>query len=135
MAGIQRRRNVINGIIDFINSFIRGVNNLIGGASDLLGAVGISIDFRVGEIPHLATGGIVNGPTMAMLGEGGRKEAVLPLEQNTGWMDDLASKINENSNGQPMTLIINLGGKKLIETVIDGINDKAMETNSQILNI
>jgi hypothetical protein len=50
-------------------------------------------------------------------------------------MDDLASKINENSNGQPMTLIINLGGKKLIETVIDGINDKAMETNSQILNI
>jgi hypothetical protein len=33
-------------------------------------------------LPGLATGGLVTGPTMARLGEGGRNEAVLPLNEN-----------------------------------------------------
>ena len=41
--------------------------------------------------PH-ATGGITNGPSIGMIGEDGR-EAVLPLDKNTGWMDGLATKI------------------------------------------
>ena len=42
--------------------------------------------------PALATGGIVTAPTTALIGEAG-KEAVLPLEQNTDWMDELAYRI------------------------------------------
>lgn len=42
--------------------------------------------------PALATGGIVSAPTTALIGEAG-KEAVLPLEQNTDWMDELAYRI------------------------------------------
>lgn len=42
--------------------------------------------------PALATGGIVTSPTTALIGEAG-KEAVLPLEQNTDWMDELAYRI------------------------------------------
>ncbi len=34
------------------------------------------------KIPQLATGGIVTGPTLAMIGEGGRPEVVQPLDEN-----------------------------------------------------
>ena len=44
-------------------------------------------------IPKLATGGIVSSPTTALIGEAGR-EAVLPLENNTDWMNTLADRIN-----------------------------------------
>lgn len=55
-------------------------------------------------IPKLATGGIVDGSILANIGESGR-EAVLPLDKNTEWMDALAdrmaSRLNTttNSNG------------------------------------
>lgn len=42
--------------------------------------------------PALATGGIVSSPTLAMIGEAG-KEAVVPLENNTEWLDKLADKL------------------------------------------
>ena len=41
----------------------------------------------------LAKGGITQGATQALIGEDG-KEAVLPLEKNTGWIDMLANKLN-----------------------------------------
>ena len=44
------------------------------------------------SMPALATGGIVTSPTLAMVGEAG-KEAVLPLENNTAWLDALADKL------------------------------------------
>lgn len=44
-------------------------------------------------IPMLAKGGVVNSATLAMIGEDG-KEAVLPLENNTGWIRELAEKLN-----------------------------------------
>ena len=34
------------------------------------------------QLQNMATGGLVTGPTMARLGEGGRNEAVLPLNEN-----------------------------------------------------
>ena len=46
-------------------------------------------------IPQLATGGILKKATLALVGESG-KEAVLPLDRNTGWMSDLSGRISEN---------------------------------------
>jgi len=40
----------------------------------------------------LARGGIVDRPTLALIGERG-KEAVMPLENNIGWITDLANSI------------------------------------------
>lgn len=40
----------------------------------------------------LATGGVVSSPTLAMIGEAG-KEAVVPLENNTEWLNKLADKL------------------------------------------
>lgn len=45
-------------------------------------------------VPMLAKGGIVDGATFAMIGENG-KEAVMPLEKNTGWINELAQKLND----------------------------------------
>lgn len=49
------------------------------------------------HIPRLAKGGIVTQTTPAIIGEAG-KEAVIPLENNTDWLDALADRIAENQS-------------------------------------
>lgn len=44
-------------------------------------------------ITALATGGVIDEPTYALVGEAG-KEAVMPLENNTGWIKELADQLN-----------------------------------------
>ena len=53
---------------------------------------GKTFGFNINEIPHLAKGGIVDRPTIAEIGEAG-KEAVIPLENNLGWIDKIAEKL------------------------------------------
>lgn len=58
------------------------------------------------DIPKLATGGIVTKSTIANIGEAG-KEAVLPLDRNTQWMDNFADKLASrlgNNISQPITI-------------------------------
>lgn len=58
-----------------------------------------------------ATGGITNGASIGMIGEAGR-EAILPLDKNTGWMDILASKISNNgNNSSPVVIDISSANK------------------------
>ena len=112
-----------------LHSATRGVSNsVIGGAEHMANAVidafnslqdatgNINIDvpgyrFQAHNlrrlthisIPQLATGGIATSPTTALIGEAGR-EAVLPLENNTEWMNTLADRINDNG-GDEVTLL------------------------------
>ena len=53
--------------------------------------------FNFSRIPKLARGGIVAKPTQAVIGEAGR-EAVMPLDNNTEWMDMLAEKLGARSD-------------------------------------
>lgn len=54
----------------------------------------MSIDkIKTVEIPRLAKGGVVTSPTNALIGEAG-KEAVVPLDRNTGWIDTIADRVN-----------------------------------------
>lgn len=79
----------INYIISAVNSMIKGLNKIkLPDWVPGLGGKGINIP----TIPMLAKGGIIDSPTIAMVGEAG-KEAVMPLENNTGWISDLASKV------------------------------------------
>ena len=50
---------------------------------------------RLGTIPQLAKGGIVDSATLAMIGEQG-KEAVVPLENNNDWINKVADTIGNN---------------------------------------
>lgn len=49
------------------------------------------------HIPRLAKGAIVTQATPAIIGEAG-KEAVIPLENNTDWLDALADRIAESQS-------------------------------------
>lgn len=73
-----------NKIMGWINSIINSVKSIgstiSGGVSGAFGAVGGAIS---NLIPHFAAGGIVNGPTMALVGESG-PEAIIPLNMLGG---------------------------------------------------
>ena len=63
---------------------IGGVSGL-GGLADIFGTMQ-SVGGFMPNIPMLAEGGIVTGPTLAMIGEGGESEAVVPLSKLNGMM-------------------------------------------------
>ena len=49
------------------------------------------------KIPYLAKGGLIDSPTLSMIGEAG-KEVVLPLENNTGALDLIANRLVSRMN-------------------------------------
>lgn len=106
-----------NGVIDAINGMIRSLNSISVSIPDWvpgLGGKSFSINLsEVGKVnlPRLAGGGITTGATLAEIGEAGR-EAVLPLERNTGWMTDLADAIAERLPGSdtPINLTLSMDG-------------------------
>lgn len=71
--------------------------------------------------PAMAKGGIVDDPTLALVGEAG-KEAVVPLENNTGWIRELAGQLNEAMNSGVT------GGRE------NNINNSRTNTFNQIIN-
>jgi hypothetical protein len=130
----------INSIIDAINTMIKGLNKIkLPDWVPGLGGKGINIP----TIPKLAKGGIIDSPTIAMVGEAG-KEAVMPLENNTGWITDLANKVAErlpsqsstnNNNDQPINFTIQVGQTTLGKIVIDSINKVQRQAGTNLIRI
>lgn len=124
----------INLIIDVINGFIAGLNKIkIPDWVPLVGGKGINIP----KIPKLAKGGIVDRPTIAMVGEAG-KEAVIPLENNTGGLDKIATLIGEKidtTKGQPINLVIKLGEDTIYDKFIDNLNERNFTSNGEVFSI
>lgn len=77
------------------------------------------------NIPYLANGGITTGATIAKIGEAGR-EAVLPLENNTGWMDDLASKLASKmpDYSGAKTVVLEVDGKEFARINLPYLHDE-----------
>jgi hypothetical protein len=88
LVGIYK--GLFNGIASIWNSTVGKLSFKIPGWVPGLGGKG----FDVPEIPMLAEGGIVNGPTLAMIGEAG-PEAVIPLNR----AGSLGNNITINVNG------------------------------------
>jgi phage-related protein len=134
-------KNVFGGIWDYIsaapkaalNLVIKSINWAIGKINKALtfsvpdwdflpdGIQGKTFGINIPEIPQLAKGGVLDQPTLAMVAEAG-KEAVVPLENNTEWVDKVGSMVgtavlqamnfsNGNSNN-------NSGGEAKI--ILDG---------------
>ena len=131
-------KTVVNGLIGGINKIIAVPFNSINGMLNTIRATTIFgyqpfkdlwsyNPLSVPQIPKLALGGIVNRPgrgVPAIIGEAGA-EAVLPLENNTEWMDILADKIG----GGNVTIPIYLDGKKIYTYMVDIGKRKAFATN------
>lgn len=129
---------IINGMLNVltapINFIIRTLNSISvkipdwGIFGDLRGKTfGFNFsEIRAPQIPYLAKGGIVDRATPAIIGENG-KEAVVPLENNTEWIDTLAEKLTANN---PTKLTLNVDGKALGYAVINNINSITRQTGS-----
>lgn len=127
-------KGAINWIIDRINSFIDGINGMLQKLDDAAGTLGINVDFRIGRIPRLATGGVVVDDTLAMLHKSS-DEAVVPLEGNNGWIDRLAEKLGSKGSGEGATIVVKIGEETILEKVIELVNDKSRAENKLIFNI
>lgn len=123
----------INYIIDGINAFISGLNKIkIPDWVPAVGGKGINIP----KIPKLARGGVIDKPTIAMIGEAG-KEAVIPMENNLGALEKLSTMIGEKigGNNQPIQLTVKIGEDTILDKFIEGIRDKNFETNGEVFSI
>ncbi|RZT02901.1 hypothetical protein EV209_1031 [Cuneatibacter caecimuris] len=87
------------------------------------------------NVSWYARGGIIDSPTLAMMGEAGR-EAVVPLER-TEWIDTLADRISERTGGNGEAPIINVyvGGKKVTDVVVEEINKRTIQNGKSPLYI
>lgn len=79
--------NVISGVENTINGAISAINRLIAGANRISGVVGIPAIQQINavELPRFANGGLVAGPTMAIVGEGGQPEYIIPQSKADGF--------------------------------------------------
>lgn len=129
--------NVVNGFIGMINGVI-GMINKIPGVS--LGGIGYV------SLPRLARGGIVDSPTVAMIGEAG-KEVVMPLE-NTGFLQTMGrvvggAVVNALGGGLPQSggfsgsgdIVIQIGGHEFGRVAIQEINREQERAGQVLLNI
>ena len=88
-------KGAVNSVLNFIGGLINGVIESLNNAIDIINNIpGVSITkIDLLEVPQLAQGGVVETPTLSVIGEAG-KEAVMPLENNTGWIGNLATMIS-----------------------------------------
>lgn len=130
--------NVVNGFIGMINGVLDTVRGLPG-----LGWVG-SVGYV--SLPRLARGGIVDSPTVAMIGEAG-KEVVMPLE-NTGFLQTMGrivggAVVNALGGGLPQSggfggsgdIVIMVGGHEFGRVAIQEINREQERAGQVLLNI
>lgn len=92
------------------------------------------------SIDWYAKGGVFDAPTLfnnggrlSGLGEAGA-EAIVPLENNTQWLDKIADKLSSKMGGsQP--IIMQVDGKTFAEISVDSINALTRQRGSLALNI
>ena len=106
--------SILNGLKSAINGIIWGINQVIkvpfdGLNSALMGIKSVEImgwkpfdwigEIYVPQIPELARGGVLKRGQIALL-EGQGDEAVIPLSQNTEWIDMVADRLNNQQEHQ-----------------------------------
>jgi hypothetical protein len=99
-------RTVMNGVLGLMES---GINKAISGLNAALNAIDAAAGPLVNfgsipniNIPRLAEGGIVTGPTLAMIGEGNGPEAVIPLDR----MGSMGNNITINVQGADPNAVV-----------------------------
>ena len=130
---------MLNGITEGVNVAIRALNKLSFKVPDWVPGIGgekwgFNIkELTAAKIPYLARGGIIDQPTLAMVGERG-KEAVVPLE-NTAFADSIANAIlrvltplfnsgigvGKNSDGTQV-IVLKIGEYELGRITVGAIN-------------
>lgn len=91
----------INGVISAINWVLSKINSISVTIPDWVpGVGGTTLGFDIPTIPALAAGGVATAPTLAMIGEGGEPEAVLPLSKLAALLDEWTRKPKPTGGGR-----------------------------------
>ena len=139
-------RGAVNAVLGTIENIVNGFINMINGVIGVINAIpGVSLGYINGiSLPRLARGGIVDSPTIAMIGEAG-KEAVVPLE-NTGFLQTMGRVVSSAvadviGNNQPTSsgltgdIVIQLGGTEYARFTIDEINKEQERVGQTLIKI
>lgn len=129
-------KNVFSTVGNLIKGYINGYIKIINGAIGLINKIKLpdweilgdlaGKGLNIKKIPLLAEGGIVDKPTLAMVGEAGQ-EAVMPLKNNTEWIDKLAEKLGSKIGGGNTTNNFNYTFERM-ETSRLALHKAKMET-------
>jgi hypothetical protein len=96
----------LNGIGDAISYVIGRFNEMKAAAQAAFSAASSAVQSVPGvsqitsfakSLPHFAQGGIVTGPTLAMVGEGGEPEAIIPFSKMGGMRGGITVNVTGNS--------------------------------------
>ena len=119
---IEGLNKVIKAPFDLLNKTLNKIREIsILGFQPFVNLWGVN-PINVPQIPkiQLATGGVVNQPTTALIGENGA-EAVVPLENNTQWINKVANEINAYQDDSQIVI--------MLERVVEAINNKDLEVS------
>lgn len=97
---VESFKEIVNGIIRAINKIVaipfNAINKILDKIHDIEIAGVMPFEwvntFDVPKIPELARGGVLKRGQLGLL-EGNGSEAVVPLEKNTGWLDEIANRL------------------------------------------
>ena len=111
---VQVAKNIINGLISTIEN---GLNRMIdkinsSGVIEALKKIGVNISLNRIYIPRLAKGGVIDSPTMAMMGEypGAKSNPEIVTPENK------LTEIFENSNSDIVNVLVQ-GFRQIIEAI------------------
>ena len=132
-------KTVVNTILKGINKIIsipfNTVNSLLNKIKsvDILGLKPFDTfwgwnPLPVPQIPLLARGTVVSRPTPAIIGEAGA-EAVVPLENNTEWLEKMADMISRKIGGNG-NVNVYLDGRLIQRQIAKKEQQLAFSTNS-----
>lgn len=120
-------KTAINAVIGTVEGALNAIPNAINGMIDTINNLpGVSISaIPTVTLPRLAQGGVLKKGQVGFL-EGDGDEAVVPLSQNTEWLDKVADRLNQKSSG---------GATYNFYFSIDNVNGNRedMEENAELL--
>ena len=119
-------KTAINAVIGTVEGALNAIPNAINGMIDTINNLpGVSISaIPTVTLPRLAQGGVLKKGQVGFL-EGDGDEAVVPLSQNTEWIDRVADRIGQRNGNATYNFYFS----------IDSVNGNAddMEDNAELL--
>ena len=136
---------ILGGIENFVNGVIKGINWVLSGISKVANAVGsliglnpINLQISTISLPRLAKGGIIDSPTVALMGEyagaSSNPEIAAPQSILKETFDDVLSKheTGNRDNNKSIYVSIYVGKEKIGDILLDELRDKKRQTGKGI---
>ena len=134
----------LNAVISLINAAIGSLNKISVDIPDWVpGVGGQKFGVNIPKIPMLARGGMIGSPTLAMIGEAGYNEAVVPLDRDAKALSMIADILTEKmgsqsqqmqaGNDQPINITVQVGSTTLGKLAIEGINKVQRQAGTTLI--